>query len=253
MKIFAIDDEKASLYFLTKAIAEACPNDEFKTFEDCNEFLESFKSELPDIVFLDVEMPEMTGIELAKKLIEIKSNINIVFATAFSSYALEAFKLNATSYIVKPASKDKVINALSHLRFNPKKEIVIKTFGSFDIFFKDEPIKFRSNKSKEILAYLVDRQGVIVSKKELGGILYEDDYSRSTQAILSRNIQYLQEDLNNAGINDFFYNENGGYWIDLSKTDCDLVKYLEGDHNLFKGEYLEQYEWAEYRKMNFEK
>ncbi len=252
MKIFAIDDERASLYFLSQAIQEACPNDDLKTFKNCMDFLDAFQKELPDIVFLDVEMPKFNGLELGKMLKEIKSDINIIFVTAYRQYAVDAFGLNASSYIVKPVNKEQVLNAMQNLRYDvvQEKDITIKTFGNFDISYKGKPVIFRSPKSKEVLAYLVDRQGAVVTKKEVGAVVYEDDYSLSTQAMLSRNIKYLEEDLIRAGIIGFVIVNSGSYSVNLSMADCDLTEYLENDSSLFTGEYMEQYSWAEERKFN---
>jgi len=255
MRIFAIDDEKASLYFLSKAIQEVCPNDELKQFSNYIEFLNAFKEDLPDIAFLDVEMPEVDGIELGKMIKEIKKDINIIYVTAFKEYAIDAFKLNASSYIVKPINNESVLNAINNLRYDIEKEkdIVIKTFGNFDIAYQKKPVLFRSPKSKEALAYLVDRQGTLVTKKELGAVIYEDDYSLSTQAMLSRNIKYLEEDLEKAGIKGLVLVNSGAYSVDLSITTCDLIEYLEKGDSMYTGEYMEQYSWAEDRKMNLEK
>jgi len=252
MKILCLDDERAPLYFLEKNLRELYPTDYIKVFDNYDSFIDSFEKLLPDVVFLDIEMPEVKGMDVAKDVQSIKNDVNIIFCTAYSKYALDALNVYASGYIVKPASKESIQNAINNLRYPITKEydIEVKTFGNFDIFYNEEPIKFRSPKSKELLAYLVDRNGVLVSKKEIASILYEDDYSRNIQRTLSRNIQYLKEDLEKVGIKDFFIIDNG-YRVDLTKCNSDLKDYLEGKNNIaYTGEYMNQYSWAELRKYS---
>jgi len=252
MKIFAIDDEKAALYFAEKDLKQLFPDAIIKTFLDYELFLEEVKKELPEIVFMDIEMPGISGIDLAKEVNKINPRTNIIFATAYKKYALDALEVYASGFLIKPCNQEAILNSLAHLRYpiDNSNDLVIKTFGNFDIFYKGNSIKFRSPKSKELLAYLVDRMGAKVSKKEIAGILYEDDYSRNTQRILSRNIQYLSEDLLNAGVNDFFINDDG-YRVDISKAKCDLVDFLNGDKSVkYFDEYMEQYSFGELRKYS---
>jgi len=69
-----------------------------------------------EIAFLDIKMRGMTGIELARQLKDIQGDINIIFVTGFSEYSLNAFRLYASDYLLKPATPDAVRQALGHLR-----------------------------------------------------------------------------------------------------------------------------------------
>jgi len=259
MKIYIVDDESAVLAYLNEelqlALNELKIEADIVSFKFPTALLEQARIAPPDIVFLDIEMPVMNGIELARELMNIKNNINIIFATGYGEYAIDALNLYASGYILKPSDKDQIIKSLMHLRFavSDDKPVKIITFGNFDVFVNGTPVKFRSQKSKELLAFLVDRQGASITRKEAAAILYEDqDYTRYVQKSLCRIANYLAEDMEKAGASNIFVNGEGSYSILLNNTDCDLIEYNK-DPNSVKvtGEYMEQYSWGEYRKGMF--
>ena len=255
MIVYAADDEKAALYYLERMIRRQLPDQEILTFSRASELLQAFAEKPADVVFLDIEMPGMAGIELAEELKRIKEQVNIIFVTGFSEYAMDALNIFASGYVLKPCSEEKIRAVLNNLRYpvEEKKSIFVKTFGNFEVFYHGEPVKIRSPRSKELLAILINREGVVVSRQEVAAILFEDDYSRTKQAQLSHIATHLAEDLEAAGVRDFFFADNG-YRVDMSLCECDAVEYLKGNSQYkYLGEYMEQYSWGEYRKEFFEK
>ena len=135
---------------------------------------------MPDVAFLDIEMPGMTGLELALQMKKTCPNLNIIFVTGYSSYALEAIEMHSSGYIMKPATKDKIKTELDNLRspIEPtieKKErnIQVHCFGNFEILLDGKPVPFHRSKAKELLAYLVDRKGAGIERAELAAALWE--------------------------------------------------------------------------------
>jgi len=255
MLIYAIDDEKAVLQYTIKALKEYFKEDEILAFSDGDEMLASFENRPADVVFLDIEMPGYSGIELAEKLNRMKADLNLVFVTGYDQYAVEAFDVYASDYMKKPCNIEKIEKAMGKLRYPIKKEkdIFIKTFGNFDVFRKGVPLPFRSELEKEMLAYLVDRDGALVSRQEMAGILFEDDFSRAKQVHLSKIAERLSHDLSEFGAEKLFISENG-YRVDMTVCDCDMTEWKKGNPRYqYTGEYMEQYSFAEYRKSAFEK
>src|SRR5699024_667452 len=78
------------------------------TFTNSIQCIKAAQNNIPHIVFLDIHMPEVNGLELAERLLEINSNINIVFLTAYDAFAVEAFELDALDYLIKPIRKDRL-------------------------------------------------------------------------------------------------------------------------------------------------
>jgi len=140
--------------------------------------------------------------------------------------------------------------------FNSSPQIQIKAFGSFDVFVNGEVLPFRRERAKEMFAYLVDRRGSLVTRKELSSTLFEDhDYSRSTQTYITQIIQSLKNTLKEAQIEDCFVVGYNGYAVDVSKISCDSYDYLDGKpeaDNYFHGEYMSQYSWGEEQLYQFE-
>ncbi|TDT61892.1 LytR/AlgR family response regulator transcription factor [Fonticella tunisiensis] len=83
---------------------------------DGNSGYEMVKKIVPDVVFLDINLPGMNGIELAKKIRDFNKNISIVFVTAYDEYALEAFELYAMDYVLKPYDERRIYNTIIRIK-----------------------------------------------------------------------------------------------------------------------------------------
>jgi two-component SAPR family response regulator len=180
MKILLVDDEELQLLRLEKAVKDAVKDAEILSFSNPLEAFDRCRDEALDLAFLDIEMPGINGIQLAKRLKKARPSINIIFVTAYPQYALEAFSLHASGYLTKPVSKQKVIEELNHLRepiqLPNKKSLQVKCFGNFEVFTPDgERVRFERSKSKELFAYLVHRSGSACTIKEIAAALFEDD------------------------------------------------------------------------------
>jgi two-component system LytT family response regulator len=114
-KIIIIDDEPDAIDALTNII-EMEPDiyEILATETNPVNAIELIKTLKPDAIFLDVEMPELTGFDLLRSLDEIR--FEVIFATAFEHYAIQAIKNNAIDYIVKPVSISEVLEALQKVR-----------------------------------------------------------------------------------------------------------------------------------------
>ena len=102
MKIIAVDDERIALEGLLDVIREAAPGVELTGFEYPEDALNFVSDYSCNVAFLDVEMAEMSGVELAGQLKLRNPDINIIFATGFEEYRKEAYDLHASGYLTKP-------------------------------------------------------------------------------------------------------------------------------------------------------
>lgn len=131
----------------------------------------------------------------------------------------------------------------------PVSQVRIRTFGYFDVFVDDKPIAFRNEKSKELLALLVDRRGGFVSSEEAISFLWEDEPANSVTLARYRKVALrLKNLLEEYGISDIMESVNGKRRIAAEKVQCDLFDYLTGHEeyaHLFKGSYLTNYSWSE--------
>ena len=253
MRAICVDDEPLVLQLTASLCRELPQLDEVESFAGALEALDWLENNSTDLALLDIDMPGMNGIKLAMKIKEKHPNAAIIFLTGYSQYALEAFAVHASGYLLKPISKEKlaieVEYALSReMHVKKPVHIRIQTFGNFDVFVDGTPVAFTRSKSKELLAYLIDRQGSTVTRAEAFAVLWEDAlYDRAMQKQLDVIIRSLRNTLSEAGIEEMIELQRGTMRVLPEHFECDLYKFFEGDPeaaNDYRGEYMSAYSWA---------
>lgn len=253
MKIIVVDDEKIALDGMVSAIKKAVPDSEIHKFsksEDAARFAENNKFE---IAFLDIEMRGMNGIELAEILKKNNPSVNIIFATGYNTYSIDAFRLHASGYITKPVTAEKISEEMLYLRSPVEctavKKLKVQCFGNFEIFHEGKPLKFSRSKTKELFAYLVDRKGASVNTEQICAVLWDgrDDTPRLRNQV--RNLVCdLRSTLKAVGSDDVFVASRNSFSVDTELIDCDYYRFLDGENEvIYSGEYMSQYSWAEMR------
>lgn len=252
MKIMIVDDEVLALEDFEDTCKELGISDEIVKFSNPLDALSYVAVNKIDIAFLDIEMPIIKGIELAKRIKNILPNVKIIFSTGYSEYALEAFSADAVDYIMKPyepadikRAYDKALLIKDVVADN---RVFIKTFGYFDVFVDGRPVVFTSAKSKELLAILVDRCGGVVNTEQAIGILWEGrEYNDAVQSLFRKVLKSLRVALEEVGISDIFVDNRNQRSIDKSRFSCDYYDLIDGKASAsseYFGKYMEQYEWA---------
>ena len=247
MKILLVDDEDLQLLRLVNTVKKVVPVDaELFSYNNPVKAFDENKDKKIDIAFLDIEMPVLSGVQLAKKLKAINPQINIIFVTAYNNYALDAYNIHASGYVMKPVNEEKLKKELDGLRYEinikPTKVLQVKCFGNFEIFHDGTPLKFHRQKSKELFAYLVDREGAAVNVNELNAVLWEEDKKSYFRNLIAD----IQTTLKNVNAEDVFIKRHNECYIDVDKVDCDAYEYKKGNPNavrMYRGEYMIQYSW----------
>ena len=256
MLIYAIDDESAMLDGLREAIAAAAPAAEVLGFRRAAEALSALDAEgrQPDVVFSDIELPGMDGLNLAVQIKTVAPEAKIVFVTGFSQYALEAFKRHVQGYLMKPVDADMIraeLEALSMPLTEPEQpeKLQIRCFGHFEVFWRGKPVIFQRRQSKELLAFLVDREGRACTAEEIAAALWEDDGDMNAAKHRVRNlVSDLRATLREIGMEGLLIRERRQLALRLNLLDCDYYRMLSGDMsavNSYGGEYMVDYSWAE--------
>ncbi|MDY6276227.1 MAG: response regulator [Bacilli bacterium] len=250
MRILLVDDEELQLLRLVNTVKSVLKDEELLSFSNPDKALEEAKKNRIDLAFLDIEMPHLNGIQLAKKLKAINPQTKVIFVTAYDNYALDAFKVHASGYVTKPVNVDKIKKELEQLEglveLQPTKKIQIKCFGNFEIFYQGEPVKFAYQKSKEVVAYLVDREGSMVNVNELNAVLWEEDH----KSYLRNLIADIKNSLTAINCGDVFIKRHNECAIDINKVDCDAFEYKKDNPDavrMYRGEYMIQYHWAVFK------
>jgi len=246
-----VDDEELALKLISDAIKTIEYEAQILTYKSPSaalEYLKKGNNAKVSAAFLDINIGEMNGIELAKHIRKLAPNCNIVFTTGYNQYYGEAFELGASDYLLKPITPDKVKRALNNFRV-PKEslypeKLYIQCFGNFEIFYDKTPIKFQRQKTKEMLAYLVLKKGSGVTKREMTGILFDIDNS-SYYGVCKKD---LIDTLKNFGCEELIITSWKSMAINMKYAKCDFYDYEKGlprAINLYKGDFMSQYEWAE--------
>lgn len=248
MRVLLADDEELQLLRLESVVRKVLPAEcEVSCYVNPVLAWEENEDKRVDLAFLDIEMPVLNGIGLAKKLKKNNPQVNIIFVTAYDHYALDAYKLHASGYVTKPVNAETVRAEVEALRYpvemKARNKLQVKCFGNFEVFSLGAPLNFRYAKTKELFAYLVDREGAAVNVNELNAILWEEDH----KSYLRNLIADLRSALRSVGAEDVLVNRRNAYSVDPEKLDCDAYSYAKNDPDAvraYRGEYMAQYPWA---------
>ena len=248
MRIVAVDDEELMLRALVRAISASPDVKEVVEFSNPEKALTYVKENSIDVAFLDINMRGMGGIALAEKIINLRPNSKIVFCTGYEEYAIPAFKLHASGYLMKPISAEDVQGEIDNIKGVRQKEklLEVKCFGNFEVYVKGERLSFKRSKTKELFAFLVDRKGAGLTAKQICAVLFPDDTDdNKNTAYLRQLVLDLKNTLKAVGAESVFCHETPFYRVDTSMIKCDYFSYLENKKPEFLGEYMAQFSWAE--------
>lgn len=253
MIALAVDDERLMLDALIKAVRASSDIEAVHGFSGCTAALEWAAANPVDVAFLDISMRGMGGLKLAEELQALQPDCHIVFCTAFSEYAVDAFRIHVSGYLMKPITAEAVQGELDHIKTvsnapSPKGVplLAVQCFGTFEALADGSPLHFKRSKSKELLAYLVDRSGSGVTAKDICAVLWEDGTDESRRLnYFWQLLDDLRHTLRSVNADGILLKTGNRYAIDTSLLDCDYYQYLKTGRPVFRGEYMAQYSWAE--------
>ncbi|MFD0590695.1 response regulator [Paenibacillus sp. GCM10027627] len=287
MKVMIVDDERLALAHLERVLqsvmeTELAPGGlDITAFQSAEEALDQLDRVKPEAVFLDIHMPEISGLQAANLIQEKYPDTEIVFVTAYDEYAVNAFELNAMDYLLKPYTAERVAKTVRrigerrrHLAAVDKSDLSqdeqrICGFGT--IRFQrgggslDIP-KWRTAKAQELFAYLLHRRGEVVLKSTIMEMLAPGLESKRAMTQLYTVIYQVRQcirqsgmeiTIHNAGIQEGYILQLGNVKFDAEQWESDLLtwgrRYPEGAAELervlelYEGDYFQDcdYIWAE--------
>ena len=254
MRVICVDDEQPILDNFKNRVSGFTQIKSLHLFIDAKEALNWVKEHPVDVAFLDIEMGGINGVDLARKLKEMDRDIRIFFVTAYEQYALEAFKVDALGYILKPYSKQDLQEAFekaSRMRSRKQNKVVIQTIPTFGVSVDGKNLHINRAKAEELFALLVDRAEAGVTARDAIDCLWPERLAdENTMALYRVTFHRLLDCLKEVGIDYIIGNEVRKKYIHMEEVDCDLYHILEGDRGCiqnYAGEYLKEYSWAESR------
>ena len=256
MRAILVDDEPLMLKRFARLSAEIPDLHIVGQFESAQEALEYAEKNPVELAFLDVAMPIMNGIELARELRALRKDILIVFVSAYDEYVWDSNKIGGDYYIIKPYDRETLEMVMERIRLiaqRQKKELYIQTFGRFIVFKEGKPVPL-TGKAKEILALIVTRRGREISNEELFSTIWENrPYSNKNMSVFYNALRRLKDTLRTEGIEGLLISTVRGQLVDTSMFDCDYYAYLDKNveaRDRFEGEFLSEYSWGEYILAN---
>ncbi len=246
IKALIIDDEKASAELLSIKLKKATA-DIFITgiFHSGKAALEAMGAEEPDVIFLDIDMPGMDGITMAKKM--DSENTEIIFTTAYNQYAIEAVRLQALDYLLKPIGEKELNFALLRLREKlAAKEKVKATQSMETLFAKMQALNMNYNK----IAIATIEGILFIPVKEIIRVESLNNYSKlylinGKNIVASKTLKHLEEMLTPYR----FFRPHKSHLINLEY----ITKYIRGEGGVIIMSDGSEVDVSRQRKQDFMK
>lgn len=285
MKTILVDDEQIALDFLENLLIKTSELQIVAKLTNPLLVKDIVKKTKSDIVFLDINMPQVNGLELAEQILEINPDIHIVFVTAYDEYAINAFEINALDYLLKPIRIDRLQKTMERLKNNvvlqsspnklETKSLQLNVCGNFSITninAEIEIISWRTAKVKELFLYLLHKREKLVRKSWLIELLWSDLEPERAYAQLYTAIYHVRKTLKKYP--GFFRLENTteGYILSTKNVVINLEVWKEKIYSaspissdsiqlcieameLYTAPYFDEYDywWAEAEKNRYEK
>jgi len=245
LKAVIVDDEENAIDALRFSLAKCGGVDVAATFTDPAEALDALRAHADiDVVFLDIEMPGIRGLELAAMLPDVCPNAEVVFTTAYDQYAVEAFEVNALDYLLKPVRLDRLEKTLARLAKRaggaahgtpgPDREPGegrIACFGMFRLLVGTSPlqqVKWRTSKARELFAYLVHHRGTFVHKEKIVEDIWPNQEKERALGYLHTCIYQIRKTIRSFRLEERMrvtYN-NDAYGLLMHGIPCDAEEFL---------------------------
>ncbi|PYI54041.1 hypothetical protein DLM86_15980 [Paenibacillus flagellatus] len=273
MRAILTDDEDLALRYLEKLLRDIGDVDIIGKYYDAEEALEAACTDPPDVIFFDIDMPGISGIEAAERLSERLPATDVVFVTAYEEYAIKAFELNAVDYILKPVEEKRLACTIARLRSSREhkpavphhRPAMIRCFQLLEVDVdKPETIPWRTTKAQELFAFLIHYRDQPVRKDVLLDLLWPDVDMKKGYAQLYTAIYQIRKTVDALGIGLRIVNHEKGYRLELNDVRLDIEEWERSvmeandigpdnlEHHLalldmYRGDYLADYDylWAE--------
>ncbi|PAF18658.1 response regulator [Terribacillus saccharophilus] len=271
MKVMLVDDEPLALQFLETQLHSIGDFTIVGAYGSARGLMGKIKEMRPELLFLDIKIGAVNGIELAATIQEEHPDLPIVFVTGFHEYAVQAFELNALDYIVKPIQKDRISKTIQRLNKDVRKNdsqapILIECMPALQFIQNGTalPVQWRTSKAKEIFCYLLHNAELPVRKDILIETFWEEKELEkaftqlySTIYVIRKTLAASLPSLSLSSMDQCYKLQLGNAIVDADKWQSRLKRMpsmsqesLADYRELlreYKGDYfsLEGYTWAE--------
>ncbi|SDZ08560.1 Two-component response regulator, SAPR family, consists of REC, wHTH and BTAD domains [Evansella caseinilytica] len=280
MRVILVDDEPLALAYLEKLLAEIGELSIVGSYTNAYQATQSVILNRPDLVFLDIQLPETNGIELAEYFQSILPQVKIVFVTAFDEYAVKAFELNAVDYIMKPVQRKRLNETIRRVAHNeqaavpasPQHAIRIGCFQTLHFYrYHHETsekesidVYWRTAKARELFSYLIQHRDQYVRKDILIDLFWPESDVQKGYAQLYAAVYQIRKMLSSLQLDSTIISVEKSYklhlndvkldvdewekeWKELPDISVDTLPKYQKVLTAYSGDYLDEdgYLWAE--------
>ncbi|MGG4144946.1 response regulator [Paenibacillus algorifonticola] len=280
IKVIVVDDELPALKMAESVLKTLGDVKISGLFDDAEELVACLHRIEVDLIFVDMKMPGMNGLELAEQIQRHRPDVGIAFVTAYDYYAVDVFESEAFDYVMKPMTTQRISKTLK--RFTKKRgtgqsakpvDILVRSFGQFSLeTSQGKSLKLRRTKTEELLAFFLHHRDQPIVMESIMDALWGDRNAERAQAMLYTTVYQLRKELESLGLFDVIEQTRAGggryrlLW-EPESWDCDEFESLyrrfkNGDSmdegkravELYRNGYLTDngYEWAETRRAELE-
>ncbi len=250
MNIVVVDDELNPLKNFIENVVDYGAIQCTMFMNNIDALFEYAKKHQVDAAFLDVMMPNVSGIELAKQLLQVSPRTKIVFVTGYiqdERAIKDELGQNVVGFCYKPYTKEKLQDVIGRIKesLDSEREIFAQTFGVFDLKIDGKRVDFALSKAKEMLAYLFYRQGKSVPMSEMISALWPDHDVEKSKLLYRNAKSRLDLLLRQNGIEHIVRFSRGKAYINIDACTCDLWRFLNDENDLsYNYEFLISYDWS---------
>lgn len=267
MRAILVDDEKLALRQLQHILEHNLDGIEVVgVFSDPTQVIGKAEQLLPEVAFLDIHMPGISGLQLGEQLQERLPSTEIVFVTGYDQYAVHAFELHALDYIMKPVQLDRLLKTVNRLKARIDKNAnksanepqagparhspLICCFSQLRYQLHGEPskpIKWRTSKAQELFAYLLHHRGRMIDRDTLIELLWPDFEAVKAVQQLYTTVYHIRQTLKSSGLETMSItsgNLEAGYRLTAgeARVDCDEWENRVKRLGALDAEQIEEYE-----------
>ncbi len=230
MITLSVDDQYEVTSLMKKMLKKIDPNGTHMTAANMDEALRLLSDEV-QIIFLDIEMPGLNGIEAADMLQKQYKKLNIVFVTGHPEYAFQAHGVHPSGFLTKPVDEWDIRRELKHLRFpvESAKSLLRVRCSPFALFVGNQPFDFKSDRTIELFAYMVYKNGAFCTNGELLGIMWDGSTEKSVR--LRQLVMDMRNSLSEIGADNVVVKKYGKIGLNVKEIEC------EGDTQAIAKEY----------------
>ena len=239
MKVLIVDDEPIMLLAMKRMLSTIEGIELVGSFQQAEAAFDFICTHDVDLAFLDIEIAGEDGIELARNLRQCQADLDIVFTTSHSDYAIEAYDVYPLDYMVKPISKKRLVQtitrAFSKRRSTPvvskatNNRLKVQALGCFEVSSIERgEVKWISKKSEELFAYLLINRGNNVAKMRVIENIFSDKPLKNAEGYLNTAVYQLRKALSNHGFKEMVISGQEKYRLELSYIDVDFIQFEQG-------------------------